>query len=180
MRLLSIALMVGLAACDCGGGSDDPTSDAGPLDGGQRDSGASDDDAGSSDLGAEEDLGSPDDLGADPEDAGAECTFLDDPMIASCSGGYTYIRRWFATEGDCPDYWTIGGGGRFETEELALASRDCTPECTRRAGTSVSLIRCGVRTGYIVYDDPDCDEAVETPDGIFPTVDDWNAAHPCE
>jgi len=178
MRLLPFALMVGLAACDCGGGSDDPTSDAGPDDGGRTDSGAAEDDAGSAaDLGADEDLGSASDLGA--EDAGAECTFLDDPMIASCSGGYTYIRRWFATEGDCPDYWTIGGI-RFETEELALASRDCTPECTRRAGTSVSLIRCGVRTGYIVYDDPDCDEAVETPDGIFPTVEDWNEAHPCE
>ena len=49
------------------------------------------------------------------------------------------------------------------------------------SNTSVSLLRCGVRTGYIVYrdDGEDCPELLETPDGLFESAAAWNEAFPC-
>ena len=187
MRFAFLALLLGAVACDCGG---DPGSDLAPSDAAVTgDAGTRD--AASGDLAdAAVDLGEPD-LG--PADGGVDagvdldlgppapmCSFLDDVFIVSCAAGYRYLRRWYAIDGgECPDYYTLDGA-TFETEAEALASDACSPDCTRHPSTSLTIIRCGVRTGYIIFRDDDCDVAIETPDGIFPSREAWDEAHPCE
>ncbi|MCA9604545.1 MAG: hypothetical protein KC619_03050, partial [Myxococcales bacterium] len=114
-------------------------------------------------------------------DAGA-CAYLDlDLWISDCGSGHAYVRRWTDTgSAGCPDYYTVGSA-RYATLADALSMNGCDPDCLRAAAMSVTLLRCGVRTGYITYRDPemDCDELLETPDGLYGSVAEWNTAHPC-
>ncbi len=203
-KILFVVVCVGLACGDDAAvedaGNDGSVEDAAASDGG-LDGGAADaltsldagDDAGTVDTGPGDtgpgDGGSADSgLDGGPTDAGmdAGCGYLDlGIFIADCASGYVYVREWSGTgEFDpdlCPTYYTVGAT-RFDTLEAALASDSCDPECLRGAGMSVTLLRCGRRTGYIVYRDrgEDCDDAYETPDGIFPSIEAWDEAHPCE
>ncbi len=170
------------ATADAGGGGSDASSDAGGGDdAGATDAGASDagaSDAGTADAGAP-DAGAPD--AGPPPDAGPTCSYIDlDIWIADCTGGPTYVRRWNDLDGRCPDYFTVGPT-RYSTLMDALSMNGCDADCLRRAATSVSLLRCGRRTGYISFEDPemDCDPLLETPDGLYGSVEEWNAAHPC-
>ncbi len=174
--------LLGLLAvlCACAASHVVETRDAGPV----LDTGAGLDAA--LDVGVRTDAFEPD--AGEPGDAGmdAGCGYLDlGIFIADCASGYVYVREWSGTgEFDpdlCPTYYTVGAT-RFDTLEAALASDSCDPECLRGAGMSVTLLRCGRRTGYIVYRDrgEDCDDAYETPDGIFPSIEAWDEAHPCE
>jgi hypothetical protein len=206
--VLLLATLLGASVLGgCGPKAPDPMSvdagrpsDAGPADGAADD--AAVDDAGPID--ASIDAGSADaaslDAGADAmvadamvadamiADAGTPdgggCDYLDfDIWIGICAGTDRYIRRFQNVAGTttgCPDFYRIGTT-RYESLADALTAQSCDPGCLRAVATSVTLLRCGVRTGYIVFEDRemDCEPVYETPDGLFPSVEAWNAAHPC-
>ena len=121
---------------------------------------------------------------AAPTDAGVTCDYLDlDVWITTCGTGYVYVRRFAPIEAPasaCPEYYVLRGM-RYDDLRAALTAGGCDAACLRRAATSVSLLRCGVRTGYIVFEDAedDCEPVYETPDGLFPSIEAWNEAHPC-
>ena len=127
----------------------------------------------------------PDLVDAPAVDAGpgtdAGCTYLDEPIIVSCGGAFRYVRAWSAPEGDaaCPRYATGTDGTRYATLSEAIAGSACDGMCVWRAATSVTLLRCGRRTGYIEFAADGCDPVFETPDGIFRTIAEWDAAAPC-
>ena len=138
-------------------------------------------DGGGSDAGAETDGGRDAGTGPDAGSDAGDCTYLDLSIwISDCGDGYQYVRRWTDTGGVCPEYYTIDGM-RFPTLEEALASKTCTPDCLRAPSTSVTVLRCGHRSGYIVYEDSDmsCPAVYETPDGLFESIAAWDAAAPC-
>ncbi|MBX3271751.1 MAG: hypothetical protein KF729_15900 [Sandaracinaceae bacterium] len=200
-----VLFSVALAGCGGAQGGEDGgardaggTLDAGAMDGGALDASAPADaapqDAASSDAApsdassdaASSDAASSDAASSDAaaSDGGVECDYLDfDVWITDCGAGYVYVRRFApidAPASACPEYYTLRGV-RYDDLPAALAAGGCQPECLRRAATSVTLLRCGVRTGYIVFEDAedDCEPVYETPDGLFPSVEAWNEAHPC-
>ena len=118
-------------------------------------------------------------------DAGAECSYLDLSLwIVECDGGYRYLREWTEIGGAsleaCPAYYTLGSD-RHESADAALASEGCNADCLAAAATSVSYIRCGRRSGYIIYRSgrPECPELYEFSEGIFESFEEYDAAHPC-
>jgi hypothetical protein len=162
------------ASVDAGRSPDAGASaDGGPVDGGPADAGADLVDAGGR-------------LDAGPADAGA-CAYLDLTVFyGSCNGRTTLFRGWQDTsdlpERACPTYWTADGSpGRYADIDAALAGVMCSPDCTRFPTNSFTVLRCGVRTGYELYEDPedDCDSVIRTPDGVFANVEAWDAAAPC-
>lgn len=182
--LLMAAFIAGVLACGStpAGLPDNGPRDLGPV---ESDSGATPVDLGPEDAGV--DAGAPPDQGTPPDLGVTDCGYLDlGVFIADCDGRFRYVRQWGPTGGAtvemCPEYWTIDGiRAQFRTAEAALDAGTCTPDCLRGAAMSVSLIRCGVRSGYIVYRDrgEDCGELIETPDGIFTSVEAWDEAAPC-
>jgi len=114
-----------------------------------------------------------------PTDTG--CTYLDEPLIVFCVEAYDYVRSWTAVEGAeaCPPYATGTDGERYDTVAEAIAGSVCEDSCVWRAAMSVSLLRCGRRTGYIEFRAEGCDPVIETPDGIFRSREEWDAAAPC-
>ena len=177
--------LLGALLVACGGTA--PIVDAG-LDGGPLTTDAGIRDAGRADAGS--DAGAVRlDGGADAgPDAGLDCAYLDlNDFIADCSGRYTRLREWTATASgvtaeQCPPYWTIEGRtGQLPSAEAALSGSSCDPDCLRGASTSFSILRCDRRSGYIQYEDRegDCEAAIDTPDGIFDSVESWNLAAPC-
>jgi hypothetical protein len=188
--------MMGLAGLSaCGGGSDG--GDAGvrvdahvAIDAAsESDAGVSLDAASTDDAAASEDAASTDDasvaLDAPASDAGASpdtgCTYIDQPYIVFCVEDYEYVREWSAIEGAaaCPPYATGTRGDRYATLAEAIAGSACEDACVWRAGRSVSLLRCGRRTGYIEYVASGCASLYETPDGIFRSLEEWDMAAPC-
>jgi hypothetical protein len=188
------------------GGSDAGDLDAGPADAGDLDAGATDggdldagpaDDAGDLDAGATDggdldagptDAGSPDagdrpDLGDRCDEVpapGSTCAHLDDPYIVRCGDRYRYVRQWTdATSDACRPFATDPDGKRYADLAAAAACAGCDETCILRASTSVTLLRCGRRTGYIEFTADGCESVIETPDGIFRDVDAWNEAVPC-
>jgi hypothetical protein len=115
-------------------------------------------------------------------DAGG-CEYFDiDILLVDCNAQHLYLRRWTSLSSDpnCPDYWTLEGQTQqFTSQGAALQSASCDEDCVRHPATSVSLLKCGVKTGYIVYHSDNCPDVLETPDGFFPSVAAWNAAVPC-
>ncbi|MEM9862338.1 MAG: hypothetical protein AAF938_12010 [Myxococcota bacterium] len=124
------------------------------------------------------------DMSADATDDAAECTYLDDLFITDCPSGFERFRR-FVDRSDpdaCPEYFLLNDT-RYETLEDAFATEGCLAECVRAPSTSVTLLRCGRRTGYITFEDAaGCDPAsvIETSDGIFRDAAEWDEAAPCE
>jgi hypothetical protein len=120
-----------------------------------------------------------------PSDAGSDsgCDYLDlDIYLVDCGTEHAYLRRWTDLSGNptCPDYWTLSGQSQqFPTQAAALASDNCDETCVRSASTSVSLLKCGVKTGYIVFHAEGCPDVLETPDGFFSSVEEWNQQVPC-
>ena len=186
LRLLLVAGAAGLIACGstAGGIPDNGPRDLGPTD---TDSGSAIEDLGPERADAGVDAGPLPDQGAPPDLGVTECGYLDlGVFIADCDGRFRYVRQWGPTGGAtvemCPEYWTIDGiRAQFTAAEDALNAATCTPDCLRGAAMSVTLLRCGVRSGYIVYRDrgEDCGEVIETPDGIFSSVEAWDEAAPC-
>lgn len=119
------------------------------------------------------------------DDTGAACSYLDLGIwIVECEGGYRYLREWTEFGGappeSCPTYYTLGPD-RFDDAESALASGGCDPDCLAAATTSVSYLRCGRRSGYIIYrsDSPECPELYEFAEGIYESFEAYEEAHPC-
>lgn len=184
--------MVGLASVSaCGGG--DGAGDAGARLDAPRASDAASDDAGASDAARSDDASAMDASGADDagpasdaptSDAGPSpdtgCTYLDEPYIVYCVDTYEYVRAWTSIDGpSCPPYATGTDGARYDTLPEAIAGSACEDACVWRAGTSVSLVRCGHRSGYIEFVADGCASVFETPDGIFQSIEAWDAAFPC-
>jgi hypothetical protein len=121
-------------------------------------------------------------LDAPARDAGPRSdtgsTYIDEPYIVFCIETYDYVRTWSAIEGgaSCPPYATGTRGERYPTLAEAIAGSTCEDACVWRAGTSVSLLRCGRRTGYIEYVAADCGSLFE---GIFQSIEEWERATPC-
>lgn len=109
------------------------------------------------------------------------CTYIDEPLIVYCVDAYDYVRGWTAVEDPkgCPPYATGTDGERYDTVAEAIAGSACEDSCVWRAAMSVTLLRCGRRTGYIEFRADGCDSVIETPDGIFRTREEWDMAAPC-
>jgi hypothetical protein len=116
----------------------------------------------------------------------AVCEFLDlDIRILDCNGDYKYLRGWtapFDTSGACVPYFTISGDdARYATADDAINTTDCSPDCQYVASTSVTWLYCGRRSGYIIYSTPDeaCGDLYEMPEGIYTSIEAYEAANPC-
>lgn len=120
-------------------------------------------------------------------DIAEECNYLDlGIVIVDCDGGYRYLRTWSDFELGaelCPLYYTItGDDARWASADEALESKVCTDTCAWSASNSVSWLRCGRRGGYILYRaaDESCGVLYELPEGLFTSLDEYNAAYPCD
>ncbi len=114
-------------------------------------------------------------------DLALQCGYLDTEIfLVTCGSKSLFLRRWTAnaTSATCAEYWTLDGD-QFSSKQLALASKTCDTKCLRAPSTSVSLMRCGIKTGYIKYSAAGCGDLIDTPDGIFKSVEEWNAKAPC-
>ncbi len=194
-RLLCLGALLSLAACGDGprdGDAGTPIDARVAVDAPSSDDAPSATDAPSSDdaplsLDAREfaDTARGGDAYVERDDAGPPtdtgCTYIDEPIIVYCVDAYDYVRNWTAIEGAeaCPPYATGTDGERYATVAEAVAGSACEDSCLWRAGISVSLLRCGRRTGYIEFRAEGCDSVIETPDGIFRSREEWDMAAPC-
>ena len=78
----------------------------------------------------------------------------------------------------CPDAYALGGA-KYASLSQALAAQSCNPACVRKAFQAVMLLRCGKKTEFITYRAEGCTDVIDTPDGLFRSVEEWNAAKPC-
>lgn len=136
------------------------------------------------------DVDAPDDaVELDAADSGEDdagpivCEYLDLYIyIADCAGGSQYVREFVDVAGNpeaaCPAYWVPGDSFlRYDSAEDALAADNCDLDCLRRAGMSVSALRCDRRMGWIEFvdDEGDCADVLEFADGFYASVDAWCA-----
>lgn len=164
------------SAEDVGTGADVTVVDAGD-DGGAMD--ASQDASEPSDAGDDASADAGDDGGRD-----AGCMYLDSLYYTDCETGFEAFRHFVSDTfpAECPDFYVIDGM-RYDSSEEALASLRCEPSCLRTPRNSVTLLRCGRRTGYITFEDETgCTPPLilETPDGVFESADAWDRAAPCD
>jgi hypothetical protein len=112
-----------------------------------------------------------------------ECGYFDaDNRLVRCSGEWVYTTRWQSFVDGCEPYYTIATSEeQFTSVEEAVAAKGCETECIWSAATSVSLVRCGVRTGYIIFNalEGACDPVYEYPEGYFASPEEHAAAYPC-
>ncbi|MBK6690159.1 MAG: hypothetical protein IPG45_37185 [Deltaproteobacteria bacterium] len=156
-------------AADAGAdGGPDATPDAGPADADAPDA---------------DDLDAGPDAGPDAGDAGPlPCDYLDLQInLVQCPGGFQYLRGFEDLNGNpnCPPYWELGGN-QYSTAPAAVSGQGCNSACIYQASTSVSLIDpCGRRNGYIIFTANGCPDIYEFSDGIFPSVEAWEAQLNC-
>jgi hypothetical protein len=135
-------------------------------------------------------IGDASDAAPDPDasvpDVGTECSYLDLSIwIVDCDGGYRYLREWTDIDGasaeECPAVYTIMMEFAFTNARDALESDGCNPDCLAAAATSVSYLRCGRRSGYIIYrsDTSECPELYEFSEGIYESFEEYDEANPC-
>lgn len=148
--------------------------DAAAPDGGADDAGAQD--ATPSDATVD---GGPGDAAAD---GGQPCDYLDLNLnIVLCPGGYEYLRGFEDLNQNpaCAPYWELRGNS-YATSQAAIAGEGCGATCVYQASTSVSLIDpCGRRNGYIIYTASGCPDLYEFAEGLFPSVEAWEAQLNC-
>ena len=120
---------------------------------------------------------------SDSDASGVECGYFDaDNRLVRCSGEWVYTTRWQSFVDGCEPYYTIATSEeQFTSVEEAVAAKGCETECIWSAATSVSLVRCGVRTGYIIFNAVEgaCDPVYEYPEGYFASPEEHAAAYPC-
>lgn len=158
--------------------ADPEPTDTEPTDQGVPDTNDGSGDTGDPDVGADTGDDTSDDSGPD-----AACDYLDlDIVIVRCGGELRYVRtfRDLADTPGCPPYVRVQGSDvEYPDTDAAFSREDCDPSCVWRAGTSVSWLRCGRRSGYIVYRADGCDDLYEMPEGLFQSLQEHDAAHPC-
>lgn len=123
------------------------------------------------------------DAGPDAGDAGPlPCDYLDLQInLVQCPGGFQYLRGFEDLNGNpnCPPYWELGGN-QYSSSAAAVSGQGCNSACIYQASTSVSLIDpCGRRNGYIIFTANGCPDIYEFADGIFPSVEAWEAQLNC-
>ena len=113
------------------------------------------------------------------------CGYIDLVIdIIQCRATYGYLHGWTpaSPRDDCPAYYTIRGQrGHFGSAAEAAAAANCSLDCQWSPSMSVSWLRCGRRSGYIIFETPEptCGALYEFPEGIFPSVEAYERAHPC-
>ena len=125
------------------------------------------------------------DTGADTTDPA--CEFIDlDIRILICGDGYTYMRDWsdpLNLSGACVPYFTLDGDEtQYATEDEALNASGCATDCQYMPAISVSWLYCGRRSGYIIFSaaSEECGDLYEMPEGIYRSIEEYEAANPCE
>lgn len=123
------------------------------------------------------------DAGPDAGDAGPlPCDYLDLQInLVQCPGGFQYLRGFedLNANPNCPPYWELGGN-QYSSAAAAVSGQGCNSACIYQASTSVSLIDpCGRRNGYIIFTANGCPDIYEFADGIFPSVEAWEAQLNC-
>ncbi|MEZ4249280.1 MAG: hypothetical protein R3B99_13715 [Polyangiales bacterium] len=191
-------VLVLTSACgdDDGGGVDAATGDA-STDGGS-DAGSTFDAGSTADAGSAEDAGSTDDAGladagedATSQDAGSDadvdagdgCDYVAvDEVVVRCDGTFTFVNHFTSTVDGCDDFYAFTPDGpRYEDYASVIASNPaCDAGCQYRFSTSVSRIYCERRTGYEILRAEGCDDAYRFPEGYYASVEEHDAAHPCE
>jgi len=196
VRLIVIASLVVACAAPAVDGADageladasELVIDSGPSDAGGSDSG---DDAGEPvpDAGAASGDGGVDLTCVDTAaNAPLECEYLDlDRVLVRCDGELTFAAGWGDYQREtCPRYWTLSGR-RCGTLDAVIAESECASRCRWVAATSVSLVHCGRRTGYITFvsrlpdgePDPECPVQYEFSDGWYESVEAWAEKNAC-
>jgi hypothetical protein len=124
-----------------------------------------------------------DDAGSAPDAGGCEYAALDEVLVR-CGGEHTFVRRIgvFPPSAACPDYYVVDGSDvHYGSTDEAIAGESCDASCRWRYGTGVTRFRCGHREGYEVLSStsPDCPDVYLFPDGFYPSVEAYDASHPC-
>lgn len=203
-RSFSIAVLFALAGCDGASSPSDGGSDVPPVDAPASIDTAAALDAAAPDAPATDapavadapidaalladaplaDVPSPaEDAGSAPDAGACEYTGLDEVLVR-CAGEYTFVRRIgvVPTTAECPDYYAVDGSDtRYASTDEAIAGESCDGGCRWRYGTAVSRLRCGRREGYEVLraTTPGCPDVYLFSDGFYPSVEAYDASHPC-
>jgi hypothetical protein len=119
-----------------------------------------------------------------PDQPPPSCTYdVIDEKLVLCLGVYRYIERYQLGSGPnscAPGYWTVQGTpGQHPNPTDAAAAAGCDATCIWSKATSVTLIHCGHKTGYIEFQAPACPAVLQYSDGYYPSPAAYSAAHPC-
>ena len=189
--LLGCVIFVG---CGDDDGATDAGLDAGATDGGGVDASGSDassDDASTEDASADVDAS---DIDADTSDAGDQDAATEDggppgcdyvaveDVVARCDGRYTFVTYFSSTVDGCEPFWGFSlEGPRFEDAASAIGSDpSCDAGCIYDFAMSFSRIYCGRRTGYERLTSEGCPDVYRFDTGWYASVEEHDAAHPCE
>jgi hypothetical protein len=193
--LLGCVLFVG---CGDDDGATDAGLDAGTTDGGGVDASSTDDastvDASTVDASTDADVADASGTDAETSDAGDRDAAAEDggppgcdyvaveDVVARCDGRYTFVTYFSSTVDDCEPFWGFSlEGPRFEDAASAIGSDpSCDAGCIYDFAMSFSRIYCGRRTGYERLTSEGCPDVYRFDTGWYASVEEHDAAHPCE
>ena len=117
-------------------------------------------------------------------DTAPGCAYVSiDDKVVHCGSSYKSVHHFSAPSSSstqCPDFWGMTASGPHHASAAdAAAASGCDTTCVWSAAISVSMLHCGQKTGFIRFDAPGCPQLFQFPDGYFPSVAAWEAAHPC-
>ena len=123
------------------------------------------------------------DLRPAPDTAPA-CAYVSiDDKVVHCGSSYKSVHHFSAPSSSstqCPDFWGMTASGPHHASAMdAAAASGCDTTCVWSAAISVSMLHCGQKTGFIRFDAAGCPQLYQFPDGYYPSVAAWEAAHPC-
>ena len=129
---------------------------------------------------AAEDMGEAE-MGVDPA-----CMFIDlDAFYYKCGRleDFLTLRKFEDPQlgaARCPEFYVMAGQ-RYPSAQAALQAQSCDMTCRWAPFMSVSMLHCGQRTGYIQWTSPTptCEPIFEFAQGVYPSVERWQMAHPC-
>jgi hypothetical protein len=121
------------------------------------------------------------DVAEDIDEGG--CTPVEiETVLLRCDGVYRYAGtfRDVADKPECAPFVRLSGvEGEWSDVDAAVTANACDEECRWRFANSFSLLRCGVRTGYIELQHDTCGALFEFAEGLYPSVEAWERANPC-
>jgi hypothetical protein len=143
---------------------------------------AGEDDAGG-ERDADPDTSEPAGDAALPPDADGGCSPVEiDNALVRCDGSFRMVSFFQDTvdRSACADFVQVAGSpDRWPDVDAAVAALNCEAECRWVMAMSVSLVRCGRRTGYIEFRSETCGSVFEFAEGLYPSVEAWEEANPC-